>query len=263
MSVRDVSNPLIEFRGVALGYGDRMVLRSLNFAVGRADFLGIVGPNGSGKTTILRAILGIIQPMAGKIRFEGEDQRRPNFGYVPQRETLNELFPFSVYEIVMMGRYGKIGPIRRPGPVDRDLVLRSLAEVGMQDLADRPLRSLSGGQKQRTLIARALASEATILVLDEPTNGMDLATEPAIMSLIRRLHQEHGMTIIVVSHMLNLVANYATRLAILHDSTMEIGPVGQMLTRERLERVYGVPILIDAVGGQRVVLSWREEGNGR
>lgn len=249
-----MSHPLLEFDSVQLGYGRRTVLGSLTFTVQRGEFLGIVGPNGSGKTTMLRAILGMLRPLAGRIHFHvQEGGERLRFGYVPQREYVNEMFPLTVAEIVLMGRYPLVGPLRRMGRKDREVAAQCLSYVGIEDLARQAYRNLSGGQKQRALIARALAAEPHILVLDEPTNGMDLGSEHAIMELVRGLHKE-GRTILMVTHVLNLVANYVERIALLN-GRFQIGPASEVLSEENLSGLYGLAVRVVEVNGQRVVIS--------
>ncbi len=164
-----------------------MVLRHVDLTLGRGEFLGIVGPNGGGKTTTIRSLLGLLKPIAGGIRIgDGQPLR---FGYVPQRDTVDTLFPIPVEEIVLMGRYGRIGPVRWPSRTDRAIVRDSLEHVGMSALARRNYTELSGGQRQRVLIARALATEPDLLVLDEPTHGMDMPSESALLALI---HDKFG-----------------------------------------------------------------------
>jgi ABC-type Mn2+/Zn2+ transport system ATPase subunit len=246
---------LVGFHGVALGYGRRPFLSELDFAVHRGDFVGIVGPNGSGKTTILRGILGLLRPLSGEIRFDGgRGRERFHIGYVPQRETLDETFPLAALDVVLMGRYRRAGRSPVIGSEHREAAKRALTDVGMGDRIHVPFRDLSGGQKQRTLIARALAAEADMLVLDEPTSGMDLRAEHDVMSLVASLHRERGLTVVMVSHQLNTVANWVKRLGLLHDGELDLGPVDEMLTSETLSRVYGPGAAVGTVEGQRVVL---------
>jgi len=250
-----VNQSLVSFEDVNLGYGRRPVLTGLRFSIHLGDFLGIVGPNGAGKTTILRGILGLLRPLQGRISLSRGQSREPvHFGYVPQRETVDESYPFTLRDVVMMGRYRRIGLIRWPGTGDRDQTRRALNLAGLEDLADRPFRDLSGGQKQRALIARALAAEPDLLVLDEPTSGLDLTGETAIMSLIERLHRESGITVVMVSHQLNTVARWVKRIGILHKGLLEIGALDEILTSSKLERVYGPGAGVVTVGGSKVIV---------
>jgi ABC-type Mn2+/Zn2+ transport system ATPase subunit len=251
-----MGEPLIRFEAVELGYSGRpRVLHDLTFSIEEGDFLGIVGPNGAGKSTILKAILGLLSPHRGRIAFaEGRDR---HLGYVPQRQVLDPLYPLRAIDVVLMGLYRELGPLRRPGRAHWARAERALEHAGVPHLADRLYRDLSGGQQQRTLVARALVAEPEILVLDEPTNDLDLVGEKGIMDLVASLHRE-GKTVLLVSHLLNVVANYVEKLAIIHDGTLEIGPIDRMLTSENLVRLYGIPVEVATAGGQRVVLPKRE-----
>jgi ABC-type Mn2+/Zn2+ transport system ATPase subunit len=251
MSAR--SAPLVTFDRATLGYGRRAVLTDLTFDIPEGDFLGLVGPNGAGKTTILRAILGSLDPMAGTVT------RDPGlrFGYVPQRDQVDYGFPLKVIDVVMMGRYDRIGLGRRPRATDRQAACAALEHVGILDLAERPLNALSGGQKQRTLIARALVGQPNMLVLDEPTNGMDLVATTQILGLVRELHERDEITVLMVSHALNEVANYVERIALVLEGKFRIGPVDQIMTEQTLSEMYGIPVDVDSFNGHRIVLASR------
>ncbi|MGH7461349.1 MAG: metal ABC transporter ATP-binding protein [Longimicrobiales bacterium] len=240
---------VITFSDVALGYGSHAVLSGLSFTVGEGDLLGLVGPNGAGKTTILRAILGTIEARRGRIK--RADGLR--FGYVPQRSTLDYGWPLDTVTVVAMGAYDRIGLLRRPGETDRMAAHQALEQVGIGQLADRRFSSLSGGQKQRALIARALVGRPTVLVLDEPTDGMDLVGTTSILGLVRALHETERLTVIVVSHQLNEVANYVQRLALVMEGKFLIGETEQILTESNLSDLYGIPVEVDEVGGKRLV----------
>jgi ABC-type Mn2+/Zn2+ transport system ATPase subunit len=244
----------IRFDDVTLGYGHHIVLRDIAFEIAAGDFLGIVGPNGAGKTTLLKALLGTLAPLRGSIRVP---ESGVIFGYVPQRQAVDETFPLTVREMILMGRFARIGLLHRPRAEDHACVEQSAEHVGIAGLLDRRYRTLSGGQKQRTLIARALAAEPTILVFDEPTNGMDLPAENAMMDLVRRLHIEDGLTVVMVSHLLNVVASYVARLAIVGEGRLDIGPVETMLTPERLTALYGMPIQVHRLDGSAFVVRGR------
>jgi manganese/zinc/iron transport system ATP- binding protein len=244
---------LVTFTRATLGYGRRAVLSELSFAVHEGDFLGLVGPNGAGKTTVLRAILGTLQPLSGTVaRAAGL-----RFGYVPQRDQVDYNFPLEVLDVVLMGRYDRIGLGRRPGKDDRARAMAALEHVGIADLARRQLRDLSGGQKQRALIARALVGEPNVLVLDEPTNGMDLVSTTQILGLVRELHERDGLTVIMVSHALNEVANYVERIALVVGGGFRIGSVDEIMTEPVLSEMYGIPVEVDSFDGHRIVLARR------
>ena len=244
---------LVTFDGVALGYGRRTILSDLTFAVTEGDFLGLVGPNGAGKTTVLRAILGTLRPQTGTL-VRSPDLR---FGYVPQRDQVDYNFPLKVLDVVLMGRYDRIGLARRPGKDDRARAMAALEHVGIPELAGRQLKDLSGGQKQRTLIARALVGEPNVLVLDEPTNGMDLVSTTQILGLVRELHERDNLTVIMVSHALNEVANYVERIALVVGGGFRIGTVDEIMTVPVLSEMYGIPVEVDSFNGHRIVLARR------
>jgi ABC-type Mn2+/Zn2+ transport system ATPase subunit len=251
---RTERSKLIEFKDVCLGYRRRVVLDNLSFAIPEGEFFGIVGANGSGKTTMLRAMLGILAPIRGHIEYDG-GERRMRFGYVPQRAFVDELFPLTALEIVLMGRYGLLRPGRRPTTHDREVAQRQLEHVGLGDIARKRFRDMSGGQKQRTLFARALAAEARVLLMDEPTDGMDLEGQQAILDLIRRLRDESGVTIVYVTHRLNELANSAQSLLLLHEGQVRVGAVDELLTAKVLKEMYNIEARVEHVGGKRVILT--------
>jgi ABC-type Mn2+/Zn2+ transport system ATPase subunit len=247
---------LIAFQKVDLGYGSRRVLTNINFDVAPGDFLGIVGPNGAGKTTMLKAILGLLPPMSGRVTTSSEGLR---IGYVPQRDSVDTLFPLTVLDIVLMGRYTGLGPFARPGKEDKEAAQRAMEHVGITDLANRPYPNLSGGQKQRALIARALVGNPNLLILDEPTNGMDLVSERAIMELVRTLHDQDRITVLMVSHLLNTVVNYAHRIAIVGDGTLREGQIEEMVTTKSLSDLYRMNVQVVEVDGRLVILPPRTD----
>ncbi len=246
------TNTLIQFKNVTLGYGQRTILTGLNFSILDGEFFAIIGANGSGKTTILRALLGIIKPRQGAVEFR--DGQRLRFGYVPQRGILDEIFPLTARELVLMGCYGRLGVLRRPSKADRTLADKNLDRVGAVRLAGKRFADLSGGQKQRVLIARALMADAHAMVLDEPTDGMDLEGQHAILELIEKLRSESGVTVIYVTHRLNELANSAQRMLLLHEGRVRIGPTEEILHAEVLREVYGVDARVAHVNGKRVIV---------
>lgn len=244
---------LVHMHNVQLGYGKTVVLDGVNLHIYRGDFFGLVGPNGSGKTTLLRCLLGTLKPLRGTLTRDANLR----IGYVPQREALDPLFPLTALDIVLMGCYPSAGWFRAPNREHRERAMRCLQQVGLADFANSLYRELSGGQRQRVLIARALAVEPRLLVLDEPTNGLDLPTEASILSLIERLHHEQQLTIVLVSHVLNVVARYATRMGVLVDGRMVVGLTEELMQEKVLEEVYGVSVCVQQVD-QHFIVTARE-----
>ncbi|HEY3329997.1 MAG TPA: metal ABC transporter ATP-binding protein [Capsulimonadaceae bacterium] len=250
MGIPQTDETLMTFANVTLGYGRRTILSDLNLELKKGDYIGIVGPNGSGKTTLLHAILGRLKPREGSITMH----QRLNYGYVPQAQTMDDHFPLTAFDIVLMGRYRRIGYIKGPSREDRDAAMNALEQVGIPHLANRLFREFSGGQKQRTLMARALASGPDVLVLDEPTNDMDVAAEHTTMELIDELHEKRGLLVLMVSHMLNVVVNHAYQVAIVGDGKVKMGPINEIVTPESLLGLYGLPLDVVQVGSRRVVI---------
>lgn len=243
----------IVFNGAQLGYGRRaVILRDVDLQINRGVFWGVVGPNGSGKTTFLRTLLGLLKPVSGEVTIGVTEPVR--FGYVPQRETVDTLFPIPVEEIVLMGRYGRLGIVRQPGREDREIARACMAQVGIEALARRDYTQLSGGQRQRVLIARALATQPNVLVLDEPTHGMDLPSEHALLELVRKLQTENGLTVVLVSHLLGSVADAAQSIAIIAGGRLETGTREEMLSASRLSSLYGVEVRVENVQGRSAIL---------
>jgi ABC-type Mn2+/Zn2+ transport system ATPase subunit len=242
---------LVSLESVSVGYEGRPLLERLDVAVEPGDFLAIVGPNGGGKTTILRTMLGALPAIAGRV------QRPPTLrvGYVPQREHVDTIWPFTTGDVVLMGRVPRLGALRRPGQEDRAAARNALARVGLESLHGVPYGELSGGQRQRTLIARALAAEPQLLALDEPTNGMDPAAELATMDLLRDLQADGTLAIAMVSHRLEAVANYARTLAFVDKDKrlFRVGSLEAMLRPDALGALYGRPVEVRVIEGRRLV----------
>lgn len=243
---------LLRFEKVAAGYGKRRVLSDLNFSLSTGDYVAFVGSNGSGKTTLLRTMLGLLRPQEGSVRQVGG--RLLHFGYVPQLQTVDEIFPISAFDVVLMGRYGRLGALRRPAAADKEKAMAALEEVGIADLASRLYREMSGGQKQRALIARALCSDPDVLVLDEHTNDLDIAAEKAIMALIDRLHEERHLAVVMVSHSLNTVANHARKIGLIREGRLRLEAVDNVMQAEYLQELYGLPLRVIQVADMRVVV---------
>jgi len=253
---------LVELRNATLAYGREPVLAGVNLAVEQGDFLGIVGPNGSGKTTILRAMLGTLRPRAGQVAWRGADSGRPRFGYVPQRGALDEAWPLSAREVVLMGVFPgapPVLPLRREHLAVAD---EALARVGISELAHALYRDLSGGQQQRVLIARALATQADALLLDEPTSGMDLRSEAELMQLTANLHHRGELTVVIVSHLLQVVLSYVQRVAIIHDGAVRLHRVEDLVDGQQLAALYHMPVRVVSMDGQRLVVVGGSQGEG-
>ena len=252
---------LIEFRNATLGYGSKVVLKDVSFVINDGDYFGLVGPNGAGKTTLLRAILGTLKPLSGDVRVGRDADGSMRFGYVPQRDTVDYVMPYTVEEVVMMGRYRQIGLLHRPSQRDRQIVTESLKHIGIEDLRNFAFKDLSGGQKQRTLIARALASQPAVLILDEPTNGMDLPSRTSILQLVYHLHVHDNLTVIMVSHMLDDVANYVKRIALVERASFQVGAVDEILTAKNLSTLYEMPVSVTNLYGNKIILAGGADGN--
>jgi len=223
---------IVKMEGTVIGYG-RALTRPLDLTVRRGDFWGIVGPNGSGKTTLVKTILGLVRPVGGLVGFPSGP---PRFGYMPQRHLLNPDYPLNALDVVVMGRTNRFPLGRGPSGDDRRRVREEIERVDMAALADRPFASLSGGQQQRILLARALASDPDVLVLDEPTTGMDLPGEADILSFLQGLHARTGLTILMIGHHIGKVIRVADHLCLINKDTdiFEAGPAQEMLQAEAL-----------------------------
>ena len=238
-----MADSLVSFQDVALGYGGVPVLEGLTLDIHPGNFLALLGPNGCGKSTILKGIAGIVEPLRGNIsRVSGG--RRVRFGYVPQGETIEMVFPLTAFQVALMGTYGRIGPGRPVGHADRERVRACLADVGLGDLERKPFPALSGGQRQRVLIARALAAEPDILLLDEPLSGIDLQAAQIIMDLIERLHRERNLTMVMVSHHLKALRERdAVREVVwVHEGKLLRGPAAAMLASDMVFRMMDAEI---------------------
>jgi ABC-type Mn2+/Zn2+ transport system ATPase subunit len=239
---------LIELEKVTCRYGHDPVLVNVDLRVEAGDFLGVVGPSGSGKSTLLKAVAGSVTPIAGRVR------RRPGLavGYVPQVETVNWFFPVTVREAVLMAR---IDGRRLPWPSKAELAEADgvLERLGLGDLAVRHIRELSGGQQQRVFIARALLREPDLLLLDEPTSGVDVRTRHDVMHVIHELHHD-GLAIVLTTHDLNGIAAHLPSLVCLNREVIAQGAPSRVITPDVLERTYGAPLEVLSHGGMPVVI---------
>lgn len=233
-------NPAVEVHNLSVAYDARPVLLGVSATVERGEVIGIVGPNGAGKSTFFRALLGLVTPSSGYIRLLGGTvaTHRRWVTYLPQREVIDWDFPLVVRDVVTMGRYPHLGWGRFPGPADRRVVEACLEALGISDLRNRHIGELSGGQQQRTFLARALAQEAQILLLDEPFMGVDAATEQTILALLLRLRAE-GKAVLIVDHDLTRAAETYDRVLLLNQRLVAFGPPAQVLTPDLLRITYG------------------------
>lgn len=233
---------LIEFKNATLGYGRRAVLTGVDLTIHRGDFLGVLGPNGSGKTTILKTLLGLISPLKGHFDARGS-AGRPRFGYVPQKEKLDPIYPLTAFEVASMGTYRRLDLLKRLwGHAYADLVRRCLRECGAHELADRRYSDLSGGQKQRVLIARALAAEPELLALDEPLAGIDVTTQKALLKLFRDLKEHHRLTVLMISHRLQAEKDIFTHVAWVDEGKVDFGRTEHMLSKRHITEIFGQEI---------------------
>jgi manganese/zinc/iron transport system ATP- binding protein len=230
----------LEIHDVTVAYHRKPVLWDIDLSIPEGKLVGIVGPNGAGKTTLIKAVLGLIPLASGKVLIYGRPflEQRQLIGYVPQRESVDWDFPVTVDDVVLMGTYGRLGWVRRPGRAEREIADRCLAQVGMSEFAHRQIRQLSGGQQQRVFLARALAQDAKVYFMDEPFSGVDAATEGAIIELLQSL-RSHGKTVFVVHHDLQTVRSYFDYVILLNMRLVAYGPTESTFTPANLHKTYG------------------------
>src|SRR5256712_10186865 len=250
---------LVRLERAVIGYRTPL-LPPLDLAVRSGSTLGVAGPKGAGKTALLKSLLGLLPLFAGRRVLPLG--RAPRVGYVPQRDRLDMSWPLTVLDVVLMGRAPLVGPIKRYGARDRSAAQAALQEIGIGDLGDRPLYALSGGQHQKVLIARAVAANPELLVLDEPTSAMDPAAERMLLDLVQRLKTAHHLSVVLVTHQLTAIAGLPTAVALTdHERGLfEVGPAEQMLDPEKLGRLYGREVRVAKVGGRTAIVVDGEGG---
>jgi manganese/zinc/iron transport system ATP- binding protein len=239
-TAQTTSSSCVDVHDVTVAYSRKPVLWDVDLSLPSGALIAIVGPNGAGKSTLLKSILGLVPLASGRIDVFGQPLRkvRSRIGYVPQRETVDWDFPVDVLDVVLMGRYGRLGWVRRPSSTDRAIAMHSLRQVGMESLATRQISQLSGGQQQRVFLARALSQEADLYFMDEPFAGVDAATERAIVEVLRTL-RETGKTVVAVHHDLQTVGQYFDHLVLLNMRLVAAGPMSTTLTNDNLQKTYG------------------------
>ncbi len=230
----------LSVHAMTVAYHRKPVLWDVDYDAPPNRLVAIVGPNGAGKSTLIKACLDLLPRASGQVEFWGEAYRRvrTRVGYVPQRESVDWDFPVSALDVVCMGRYRRLGWCRPVTRAHREAALRCLGQVGLREVADRQISRLSGGQQQRVFLARALAQEAELYLMDEPFAGVDAATERAIVEVLRRMKSD-GRTVIAVHHDLQTVPEYFDDVILLNMRVVAAGPVGEVFTRENLQKTYG------------------------
>lgn len=251
----------LEVHDMTVAYQKKPVLWGIDLEAHAGQIIGIVGPNGAGKSTLIKATMGLIPLSSGWVKVFGKplQENISRVGYVPQRESIDWDFPVSVLDVVMMGRYGHLGLLRRPGRKDRRIAEECLEKVKMLPFAKRQISNLSGGQQQRVFLARALAQESDLYFMDEPFAGVDAATEQAIILLLREL-KEKGKTLFVVHHDLSTVEEYFDAVLLLNMRLVAFGKTKDVFTQELLQRTYGGKLTVMTEVAEAIR---EQEGGGR
>ena len=234
-------HPAAQIQHLSVAYREEPVLRGVNFTVPSGVVMGIVGPNGAGKSTLIKAMLGLVKPLTGSTEFFGEPfaRARRRVGYMPQSMSVDWDFPTTVRDVVTMGTYGDLGWIRRPGKAERDRAHHALEQTGIADLARRQIGELSGGQRQRVFLARTLAQDPDLFIMDEPFQGIDAKSQRAIVSVLHQL-REANKTVMMVHHDLATVREYCDEVTLLNRSVIASGPVAEVFTAAHLRTTYEV-----------------------
>ena len=246
--------PVLEMRHAALAYDRVPVVEEVNGSVDRGQAVALIGPNGAGKSTLIKAVLGLVPVVRGSITVLGRAPRaaRREVAYVPQADTLDPEFPVSALQVVLMGRYPRVGWVRRPGRADRAAARDALDAVGLAGQAGARFGTLSGGQRQRVLLARAIAQEPRLLLLDEPTNGVDAISQQLLLLALQRLRAD-GAAVVVATHDLGLAHLACDDVCLLNHHQVGFGPVDETLTPELLRAAYGGQAI--ELGGQGVIVA--------
>ena len=234
-----MDDTIITIKDLNVAYQDKPALWHINLDISKNSRTAIVGPNGAGKSTMIKTMMKLIRPVSGRIEIDGRTDKGilKNIAYVPQKGEVNWDFPATVLDVVLMGRYVHKGWIKRPRKKDREIALEALKTMKMEAFRDRQISELSGGQRQRAFLARAIAQDADIYVMDEPLQGIDITTENLIMDVIRKLQAE-GKTFIIVHHQLNTVKEYFDHVVIMNKTIIADGPTDAVFTGENIEKAY-------------------------
>ncbi len=238
--ITQIEKPVLEVHDLTVSYDQHPVLWNVDLSLPSGKLVGILGPNGAGKSTLIKAIMGLIPPTSGYVKLFDKplSDVRARISYVPQRESVDWNFPASVLDVVLMGTYGKLGLFRRPGKKEKELALHCLEQVGMTGFVSRQISELSGGQQQRVFIARALAQEADLYLMDEPFAGVDMATETAIFQLLKDMAAS-GKTVLVVHHDIHSAMKFFDWVIMLNLHLVASGPKELVMTEDLLRKTYG------------------------
>ncbi|HZW77262.1 MAG TPA: metal ABC transporter ATP-binding protein [Flavobacteriaceae bacterium] len=234
-------NIAIQVDDLTVAYDYKPVLWDIDLKVPEGVLMAIVGPNGAGKSTLIKSILGLIKPIAGSVRVFGKPykENRKRVAYVPQKGSVDWDFPTTALDVVLMGTYGNLGWIKRPGIKEKKIALTAMEQVKMTDFQNRQISQLSGGQQQRVFLARALAQDADIYIMDEPLQGVDAVTEVAIINILKEL-RNRNKTVVVVHHDLQTVPEYFDWVTFLNVKRIDTGPVKDIFNDDNLTRTYGI-----------------------
>lgn len=253
-TARQDQKPAIQVTDLSVAYHRDPVLRGINLQIPAGLVMGVVGPNGSGKSTLIKSVLGLVSPLRGRVEIFGRSlpRVRQRIGYLPQHTSVDWDFPTVVSDVVTMGTYGRLGWLRRPGAKEKARVSEAMAATGVTDLAERQIGQLSGGQRQRVFLARTLAQQPDIYVMDEPFQGVDVVSQQAIVEVMHQLRAS-GATIVLVHHDLATVPQYCDQVSLINRELIASGPVEEVFTPENLRRTYDIPgtgFLEDLIGGR-------------
>jgi zinc transport system ATP-binding protein len=241
--MQDHTNTIIELQNVSFSYSNEVVLKDITLSIHKGDYVGIVGPNGGGKSTLLKIMLGVLKPQKGIIKLFGVDinnfKEWYKIGYVPQKTYVEINFPITVEEVVAMGRFAKRGLFRFPNSDDKSRVIEALKQVSMEDYKNRQLSDLSGGQQQRVFIARALVSDPEVIFLDEPTAGVDVKTQKQFYDLLRELNTELNLTLVLVSHELDVLGHESSELGYINRSIVYFGSPHEFMQGKYFHELIG------------------------
>ncbi|MTI29641.1 metal ABC transporter ATP-binding protein [Xanthovirga aplysinae] len=248
---KKADNDIIEVHDVTVTYNKKPVLWGIDLHLPKGALIGVIGPNGAGKSTLIKSIMGLVPLSSGAVKLFNQplEKVRKKVSYVPQRESVDWDFPASALDVVLMGRFGKLGLFKRPRKADKEVAMNSLRKVGMEGFAHRQISQLSGGQQQRVFLARALAQEAELYFMDEPFAGVDAATEKAIIALLREM-SDKGKTVVVVHHDLQTAQSYFDWVVLLNMRLIASGPIEETFKPELLQQTYGGKLTLLAEVGE-------------